>query len=252
MKKLIIANWKMNLAYRDSLQLAKQYALSHKLKQAKREIVVCPDYLTLPVISGIIKGSGLSLGAQNCSAVLSGAQTGEVSAKNLQAIGVKYVIIGHSERRQGLGEDSALVAAKVKAALAANLRPILCIGETAQIKDKGQTKRFLSQELKLSLAGLDKAASKRLVIAYEPVWAISTAKKASPLVPEEAEAIHKYLSDLSTKLLGQAVPVLYGGSVKPDNAKEYLAKTHISGLLVGGASLRIADFEAVCEGSVAA
>jgi len=243
MKKIIVANWKMNLSYQASVKLAKSYALSVKLKQTDKEVIVCPDYLSLPVISGIIKGTKLSLGAQDCSVALSGAWTGEVSAQNLKSLGVKYVIIGHSERRQGLGEDDNLISAKIKAATEAGLKVILCIGETAQIKTKGQTRRYLGQELRRDLSDLKD--SSKLVIAYEPIWAISTASGAKAMDAREVDKIHRYIGSVVEKIVGRPVPVLYGGSVNPINAQSFLGQTHVSGLLVGSASLRLTDFEAI-------
>lgn len=247
MKKTIIANWKMNLPYQGSVQLAKRYSLSGGLRQSRRDIIVCPDYLSLPLIAGIFSGSGLKLGAQDCAAQLVGPHTGEVSAKNLKTVGVKYVLLGHSERRQELQEDSALVAVKLVAALEAGLRPILCLGETAAIKAKGQTRQFLGQELKRCLANIKPEQAKQLLVAYEPVWAISTSSQAQSLDPQVAAAIHKYLEDALQGMFGRKVPVLYGGSVTPQNAGQYLSQSSISGLLIGGASLRLHDFESICQ-----
>lgn len=233
----------MNLSYQASVKLAKSYALSAKLKQTGREVIVCPDYLSLPVIAGIIKGTKLSLGAQDCSVALSGAWTGEVSALNLKSLGVKYVIIGHSERRQGLREDSNLITAKIKAATEAGLKVILCIGETAQIKAKGQTRRYLSQELGRNLSNL--LDNSKLLIAYEPVWAISTAPGAKAPDASEVNKIHNYIGSVAEKIVGRPVPVLYGGSVSSTNAQSFLSQNNVSGLLVGSASLRLKDFEAI-------
>lgn len=245
MKKLIIANWKMQLNYSASLSLAKK--LAPALKAGKNEIVIAPDYLALPAVSQILKNTKLSLGAQDSAAALAGALTGEVSPVNLKTFGVKYVIIGHSERREHLHENSAVINAKIRAALSRGLIPVLCVGEKSTEKENGETKNYLATELRHALKGVKIASSQGLVIAYEPVWAISSQKGAQALPSAEAAAIHQFIKERAKKLLGRTVRVLYGGSVSAANAGEFLQEKNIDGLLIGSASLRLAEFKTICS-----
>jgi len=244
MKKLIVANWKMQLSYQASLDLARKY--SKKISGLKKEVVICPDYLSLPIVATIIKKTKLGLGAQDSAAVTAGAYTGEVSPVNLRALGVKYVLIGHSERREHLHENAAIINAKILAALAAKLIPILCIGERLTEKINGQTKDYLAEELRRALKNVKIKTAADLVIAYEPVWAISTNKNAKPLGAEEAEEIQKFIKDRAVKILHKTVRILYGGSVNPKNSSEFLKQKNIDGFIVGGASLKVKDFSLIC------
>lgn len=243
--KTIIANWKMQLTLKESLELAKQNV--KKIKGNKNTIVLCPDFLALPFVGPIIKGSGIYLGAQNSAMASCGAYTGEVSPLNLKALGVKYVILGHSERREKLHESSTIVNQKIKAALDNGLTPVLCIGEKLEIRNNGETKEFLETELANSLKGVKIKKASDLLIAYEPIWAISTNKNAKPMSADEADAIHDLIAVKAAKILKLRVSVLYGGSVNVANAGELLKRQNIAGLLVGGASLNIKDFSAICS-----
>lgn len=237
MKKLIVANWKMQLSFKDSLILAKE--LKRKIKKAENDIVICPGFLALPAISEIILGSPFSLGAQNCAIKNRGALTGETSPATLYEIGVSYVILGHSERRLVLQEGSDLINTKIKAALEAKLIPIICVGETLNERERGLTKKVLLAQIKSALQDIVIKNASKLVIAYEPLWAIGTGE---PIIPLEAEVIHTFLQMEVTKILNKKVKVIYGGSVSAKNASEFLQQKHIDGLLVGGASLDVKEF----------
>jgi len=243
MKKLIMANWKMQLTIKESLELTKQY--TKKLNSSKNEVVVCPDFTSLAFINPILKGSKISLGAQDSAPFGIGAYTGEVSPRNLKVLGVKYVILGHSERREHLHENSAIINNKIKAALENKLIPVLCVGEKLTEKEAGETKNYLLQELSHALKGIKIKSSADLVIAYEPVWAISTNKNAKPMLPEEAEEIQSFIKTQVKKIIHQELKVLYGGSVNMLNAQDFLKQKSIDGLLVGGASLKINDFSKI-------
>jgi len=244
MKKLIVANWKMQLSYRASLSLAQNYA--KKIKHSRHEVVICPDYLALPVVAQALRLNPLVLGAQDSAVAISGAYTGEVSPSGLKALGVKYVILGHSERREHLHENLALINAKIKVALDQKLIPILCVGEKMSEKESGETKKYLARELAQALKGVKIKNESDLVIAYEPVWAISSNKKAKPLAAPEADEIQAFIKIQVNKLLKKKVRVLYGGSVSAVNAAGFLAQENVAGLLVGSASLRLKDFSAIC------
>jgi len=244
MKKLIIANWKMQLSYSASLDLAKKFTAG--LKNKKTEIVVCPEYLALPWVGEILKKSKLKLGAQDSAIRDRGAYTGEVSPLNLKTLGVKYVILGHSERREHLHENSAIISAKIKAALARKIIPILCVGEKLIEKENGSTRQYLAEELRHALKDVKIGDNTDLVIAYEPVWAISTNKNARPMAASEAEEIQKFLKAQTAKILKKKIRVLYGGSVNAINAVEFLRQPDVDGLLVGSASLNLKEFNRIC------
>lgn len=243
MKKLIMANWKMQLSLKESLELAKQY--TSRINSKKNEVVVCPDYAALPYLSPILKPAGFLLGAQDCAAFIKGAYTGEVSPRNIKTLGAKYVILGHSERREHLHENSRVINGKIKAALESGLVPVLCIGEKLAEKKAGKAKEYLLQELRHGLEGVKIKTALDLVIAYEPVWAISTNKNAKPILPAEADSIQKFIKEQAYKILKVSVRVIYGGSVNAGNVSGFLAQAHIDGLLVGGASLKISEFSII-------
>lgn len=241
MKKLIIANWKMQLTYPASLDLTKK--LVKKIKGDKNTVVVCPDYLSLPAVAPLLKSSRLQLGAQDSAAAAYGAFTGEVSPANLKALSVKYVIIGHSERRERLHEEAGLINAKIKTALANKLIPVLCIGEKLIEKEKGNAKKILSQELRQALNGVKIKSAADLVIAYEPLWAIGT---GHAIIPLEADIINAFIRTQAAKILNKSVRVLYGGSVAAENSAEFLRQKNVDGLLIGGASLKAEEFSSIC------
>jgi len=233
----------MQLTIKESLALANQFA--KKIKNPKNDVVICPDYSALTFVSQILKKTKLNLGAQDCAAFSKGAYTGEVSPLTLKALGVKYVILGHSERREHLHENSAIINNKVKAALENKLIPVLCIGEKLTERNSGGTKNYLLQELRHALKGVKIKTANDLLIAYEPVWAISTNRNAKPMSSGEASEIQTFIKTITRKILKKEVRVLYGGSSNAVNAADFLAQKDIDGLLVGGASLKLSEFAAM-------
>jgi triosephosphate isomerase len=245
MPKLIIANWKMQLSLKNSIALAKAYKKS--IISRKNEIVVCPDYSALSLVGPILKNSRLILGAQDSAVTAYGAYTGEVSPVNLRTLGVKYVILGHSERRDHLHENSAIINAKIFAALSQGLIPVLCIGEKLTEKESGATRMYLKEELRHALKGIKIKTARDLVLAYEPIWAISTNKNARPLDVVEADNIQNFIKLQAAKILHKTPRVLYGGSVSPANALQFLKQPNIDGFLIGSASLRPTEFSSICS-----
>ncbi len=247
MRTLLIAgNWKMNPPTR-----AEATALTQEVKagvgaSADVHVLVCPPFVFLQAVDGVLEGSPIGLGGQNMHWEPGGAYTGETSGAMLVDAGCTHVILGHSERRHGLGETDAQVNAKLHAALAARLIPIVCIGETKDERLSDRTEAVLTAQLTGSLAGLSPEQMAGTVLAYEPVWAIGTGLTATP---EQAQAAHAFIRARLAGTFGQAtadrVVVQYGGSVKPDNAAELLACPDIDGALVGGASLKAGDFLAI-------
>ncbi|HEX4194632.1 MAG TPA: triose-phosphate isomerase [Stellaceae bacterium] len=244
MRKLAAGNWKMNGLKAEGLALARDITARANQKALSCDLLLCPPATLLAPVAEAIAGSAVVLGGQNCHAASSGAHTGEVSAPMLKDVGCSYVILGHSERRTDQGETDAQVQAKVVAAHKAGLVAIVCIGETLAQRDGGETLAVISRQLAGSLPeGLDSAS---LVIAYEPVWAIGTGR--TPTV-EQVAAVHSHIRrELAGKAKDPAgVRILYGGSVKPSNARELMNVKDVDGALVGGASLVAADFWAIVE-----
>ncbi len=214
------------------------------------DIALCPPSVYLSDVAEAVAGTPVELGAQNLYAADDGAFTGEVNAGMLTDVGCRYVILGHSERRALMGETDADVNAKLHAAFAGNLVPIVCVGETLEDREAGNTEKVVETQIRGSLADLDEARAAGLVIAYEPVWAIGTGKTASP---EQAEEVHAFIRKLLGELFGDDVAaqirIQYGGSVKPGNAKELMGQPNIDGALVGGASLKAEDFAGIIAAS---
>jgi len=244
-KYLIVANWKMNKTASEGVDFAKKLAESSVGKQTGVNVVICPAFTALGAMSPILEESTIALGGQNMHSEAKGAYTGEVSAKMLRDHYVHYVILGHSERREYFKEDNAFINKKVKAALEASLKPILCVGEKLEEREAGKTLDVVKKQLEEGLAGIKAEQAEQLVIAYEPVWAIGTGKTATP---EQAEEVHAEIKKILANLFGDKgvkVPVLYGGSMKPENAKELLEQPSIDGGLIGGASLEVKSFEGI-------
>lgn len=237
-KKIIAANWKMNMTAAEAASFMEDLELELKNFDGA-EVVIVPPFTALPRLSEVIsKIPGVTLGAQNMWHESSGAFTGEISAGMLREFFTRYVVLGHSERRTLFGETDELVNKKVKAAHAASLRPILCVGETLEERDAGRVHEVLARQLKGSLAGLDTDSMLDTVVAYEPVWAIGTGRTATPEQAQEAHAfIRKTLGEMFDAATAAKVRIQYGGSVKADNAKQLLHQPDIDGALVGGASL---------------
>ncbi len=246
-RTIIAGNWKMNTRSSGAVELAK--GVSEAVGQHPEvEVAVCPPAVYLNAVADVLAGSAVGLGAQNLYAAEDGAYTGEVNAAMLTDVGCRYVILGHSERRALLSETDALVSSKLAAALAGNLIPIVCVGETLEDREAGKTEAVVGTQLRGSLEGLDEARAPGVVIAYEPVWAIGTGKTATP---EQAEEVHAFIRNLLGELFSDDVAgqmrIQYGGSVKPGNAKELLGQPNIDGALVGGASLKVDDFVGIIE-----
>lgn len=243
-RKLIAGNWKMNGSPAEARDLIG--ALLAKTRASDRvEVVVCPPYVSLPEARRLLEGSHIRLGAQDMSQHPKGAYTGDISAGLLLTVGVTHVILGHSERRQYHAETDSLVNAKVLAALNAGLTPIICVGELLAERESGRTETVIRTQVTGVLQGLDSGQLGRVVIAYEPVWAIGTGKVASP---EQAREVHRLIRELvaaKDRVVAQQLPILYGGSVKADNARGLMAQPDIDGALVGGASLSEAEFVAI-------
>ncbi|MDO8606399.1 MAG: triose-phosphate isomerase [Phaeospirillum sp.] len=246
-RKLIAGNWKMNGLKADGLALAQ--GLADKLKGGPApacDLLVCPPFTLIAPVAAIAAGSALAVGGQDCHAKTSGAHTGDTSPVMLADLGCAYAIVGHSERRTDHAETDAVVKAKGTAAQAAGLIAIVCIGETLAQRDAGQTIEVNRSQLQGSLP--DGATPDNTVIAYEPVWAIGTGRVATPAQAQEVHAAIR--AELASKLGGEAASrmrILYGGSMKPDNARELLALPDVDGGLIGGASLKVADFWAIAE-----
>ena len=237
----VIGNWKLNTTLAEAVRLASDVARA--TAGASAQVCVCPPSVWLEAVAERLRGSGVALGAQNVYPAAHGAFTGEVSPAMLAEVGCRYAVVGHSERRAILGETSAFVAEKVAACLGAGLVPVLCVGETLEERDGGQAEAVVADQLAASLAGVEAAGA--LVVAYEPVWAIGTGRTATP---EQAQAMHVALRARLGERFGEAgrgAEILYGGSVKPDNAAALFAQADIDGALVGGASLDARAFAAI-------
>src|SRR5688572_12051005 len=250
-RKLIIAgNWKMNKTVAEALDLV--HGFKRELANVKEvDIVVCPPFTAMGEVSKQILDSNIRLGAQNMNENNGGAFTGEISAVMLKEFSVRYVILGHSERRQFQKESDALIAKKAAAAHAASLKPIVCVGELLEDREAGRTNNVVGAQLQGSLAGLTKPQMEETIIAYEPVWAIGTGKTATPAQAQEAHAfIRKRLESLFDETVARRVRIQYGGSVKPSNAREILGKPDVDGALVGGASLEIRSFSDIIKNSI--
>ena len=248
---LIAGNWKMNCLKADGVALATE--LAQRMKSAGRtrfEMAICPPFVLIPAVVGAVAGTDIVVGGQDCHAAEKGAHTGDTSAWMLKDAGCGYVIVGHSERRTNHAETDAVVKAKAAAGLAAGLKVIICIGETLDERDAGKTLDVNRRQLQGSLP--DGATAANTVIAYEPVWAIGTGRTATP---EQAQEVHAVVrAELKAKLgqaAGDAMRILYGGSMNAKNAKELLAQPDIDGGLIGGAALKADDFWTVAEGTPA-
>ena len=235
----------MNTRAQDAASLAKGVADAVG-ENPSVEVAVCPPSVYLNQVADVLAGSAVGLGAQNLYPADDGAFTGEINAAMLCDCGCRYVILGHSERRALLSETDQQVSSKLAAALAGNLIPIVCVGETLEDREGDRTEDVVKTQLTGSLEGLDDARAAGVVIAYEPVWAIGTGKTATPEQAEEVHAfIRKLLGQLFSPEIADQIRIQYGGSVKPGNAKELLGQPNIDGALVGGASLKVDDFVAI-------
>ena len=249
---LVIGNWKMHGLQAEARTLAAGVRDGLKRK-VSATVAVCPPFTALAVVAEALAGSTVALGAQTCHHEASGAHTGEISIPMLAELGCRYILAGHSERRKEMGETDEQINRKVQAVLAHGLTPVLCVGETGEERRQGLTFTTVEGQLRAGLAGVAADAVGKVVLAYEPVWAIGTGVNATPA---QAAEVHGYLrgivSELSSKETASTVSILYGGSVKADNAESLLAEPEIDGALVGGASLKAAEFIAIVKKAAAA
>lgn len=245
-KTLIAGNWKMNGLTADGVALAKEIKEMVKAKKRTCEFLICPPFTLLAPVKKVVKGSRVALGAQDCHFNEKGAHTGDVSPLMLTDIGCSYVILGHSERRADHGESNELVCKKAEAAHKAGLKTVICIGETLEQREKGETIKVCSEQITGSVP--DTATAADTVIAYEPVWAIGTGKTPTA---QDVEDVHAAVRKVLARKIGRAqanrMRILYGGSVKPSNAKEFLSLPDVDGALIGGASLKASDFMAIAD-----
>ena len=251
-RPIVAGNWKMNLLVGDALSLVEE--LKRLLAYAPDvEIVICPPYTALYPVGQAIEGSAIALGGQDCYLVEKGAYTGEISPYMLKDAGCTWTIVGHSERRRHFNETDEFLNSKLKFALSSGLKVIFCVGETLEERENGEMDEVLRRQVGKGLGGLDEADFERLVIAYEPVWAIGTGLTASP---DQAEEAHGFVRALVREQFDESVSdglrIQYGGSVKPENVDELMEKENVDGALVGGASLKPDSFAAIVKAGVVA
>ncbi|MDK2827326.1 MAG: triosephosphate isomerase [Clostridium butyricum] len=245
MRKAIIAgNWKMNKTVDEAVKMVEE--LKPLVKDATCDVVVCPTFVCLDAVQKAVAGSNIKVAAQNMHFEESGAFTGEVAPGMLEAMGIDYVVLGHSERREYFNETDEALNKKVKAAFAHNITPILCCGETLEQRENGTTNAVVGAQIKADLEGLSKDLAEKVVIAYEPIWAIGTGKTATDEQANETiKAIRGIVAEMFGSEVADKVRIQYGGSVKPGTIKAQMEQSDIDGALVGGASLAAADFAAI-------
>lgn len=237
----VAGNWKMHKTVAEAVSLAGE--LADGLKHSPNKVMLAPPFTALAAVGAALAGSGILLGAQNMAAELEGAHTGEISVRMLKDLGVRVVIIGHSERRHVYHESDELINQKVRLALTEGMEAILCVGETLADREAGNVERVVGTQLEAGLSGVEEVSLGQVTIAYEPVWAIGTGKTATP---EDADAVHQYIRGWFAEHYGsdaaESIVVQYGGSVKPGNIADLMKKENIDGALVGGASLKAETF----------
>lgn len=243
-KKIVAGNWKMNTLLKEGMELAKAVEKLEHEKTSDAVVIIAPPYTHLSKVKDMI--ANVKLSAQNCASELSGAYTGEISPDMLISVGAEYVILGHSERRSYYNEDNALLNKKVKLALAQGLKPIYCCGEVLEERESGKHFDVVKEQIKVGLEGLSAEDMGKVVIAYEPVWAIGTGVVAtSDQAQEMHQEIRKFLVSLFDEKVADEMSILYGGSCKPSNAAELFANPDVDGGLIGGAALKAEDFMAI-------
>ncbi len=246
-RAVIAGNWKMNMTPSEAEKLINELKPVVKDKNGC-DIVVCVPFVDIATAVNAVKGTNIKVGAQNVHFKKNGAYTGEISADMLKECGVEYVVVGHSERRQYFGETDETVNLRLKAALEAGITPILCVGEVLTEREQDVTSEVVARQTKIALLDVDADSVKNVIIAYEPVWAIGTGKTAtSDQADEVCGIIRDVLAAKYGRDVAEAVTIQYGGSMKPDNAAELLSKYHVDGGLIGGASLKAADFTAIVD-----
>ena len=252
-RKLVAGNWKMNTTRASAVELARGIAPLVPAGRSDVDVLVCPPFPYLCAVASAIEGSAVQLGGQDVYYEPPGAFTGEVAVNMLTDVGCRFVIIGHSERREILGETDALIQRKVLAAIAGGLEVVLCVGEQLAEREANQTEKILDSQMGGGLTGLADAGFEHVTIAYEPIWAIGTGRTATP---QQADDVHlylrKWLADRYNPRRAQSTRILYGGSVNPKNALELLSQPNVDGALVGGASLKVETFQPIIEAAAAA
>ena len=247
-KNIVAGNWKMNMNLQEGIALAKELNEALAADKPNCDVVICTPFIHLASVTPIVDEAIIGVGAENCGDKVSGGYTGEVSASMVASTGAKYVILGHSERRAYYGETAEILKEKVQLALANGLTPIFCIGEVLEERNQGIQNQVVYEQLAGSLYDLSAEDFSKIILAYEPVWAIGTGLTATP---EQAEEIHAYIRSTIAEKYGNEVAentsILYGGSCKPSNAKELFANPNVDGGLIGGAALKVADFKGIID-----
>ena len=242
-RKVIAGNWKMNNDLKETQNLITKLTSGLSAESLNCDVIVCPPFTSLSEAHSLIKDTKIKLGAQNMYFETSGAFTGEISADMLKSVGCEYVILGHSERRAIFGESNQVINKKIKKALSSGLKPIFCVGELLEEREAGITEKVIEKQVIEGLNDISSEEMTKIIVAYEPVWAIGTGKTASP---EQAQEVHEFIRNLIKSKYGDSVSenliIQYGGSVKPDNAKDLLSRKDIDGALVGGACLKADSF----------
>lgn len=243
-KNIIMGNWKMHFTIEETEEFLN--SLLPKVKNAKTEVVVCPPFTSLALSSNILKGSNVKLGAQNVHFEEKGAFTGEISPNMLKNLGVSYIIIGHSERRMYFRETDETVNKKIHMCLKHKFNPVLCVGESLEEKESNNMEKVLTRQIEKAFFNISEEDAKKVVIAYEPIWAIGTGKTATSSDADNIISfIRKVISGIYNKEVSENIVMLYGGSVKPNTIKEQMSMENIDGALVGGASIVVEDFERI-------
>lgn len=241
-KPIVAGNWKMNMTTSEAVEFVASFKnLAESLSETV-DIIICPPFVSLEKVSSILADSSIYSGAQNIHWEDSGAYTGEISAKMLKDIGVKYVIIGHSERRQYFGETDEVVESKVLTALKNNLMPIICIGETLEQREDGLVEKVINKQLTKAISSINIEQAKNITIAYEPIWAIGTGINANPEDANEAAGLIRKILNERFENIANSIRIQYGGSVTSDNFNEFMRQKEVDGALVGGASLKLDEF----------
>ncbi len=247
-RKVIAGNWKMHKDLSESQNLISKLTNALSKEEIRCDVIICPPFTSLSEAGSLIKNTKVKLGAQNMHFEDKGAFTGEISAAMLKSVGCEYVILGHSERRTIFGESDSTVNKKIKKALSSGLKPIFCIGETLQEREKGIMKDVIKRQTTESLQHVSKGEMEKIIIAYEPVWAIGTGVNATP---EQAQEVHVFVRELISEIFGsdtaENLVIQYGGSVKPENAADLLSQSDIDGALVGGACLDSDSFISIIK-----
>ena len=247
-RKVIAGNWKMNNDVKGTQNLLSKLSSGLSMENLNCDVIVCPPFTSLFEAQQLLKDTKIKIGAQNMYYESSGAFTGEISASMLKSVGCEYVILGHSERRTIFGENDELINKKIKKANESGLKPIFCIGELLEEREAGLTKKIIEKQVKSGLNDISSEEMTRIIIAYEPVWAIGTGKTASP---EQAEEVHEIIRNLIKEKYGisisEKIVIQYGGSVNSNNARDLLFQENIDGALVGGASLKVDSFIGIVQ-----